>query len=218
LINSLCDLRVLSGENLKLLSRSFYNRSTLTVARELIGARLVRIQDGIKLVGLITETEAYISGKDLACHAKAGLTPRTAIMFGEPGYSYVYFTYGNHWMLNIVTERQGFPAAVLLRAIQPIEGIDVMLERRNGRDTFGPGKLCQAMGITKSENGVDLTKRTGGLWIESGVKVPNSLVTKGPRVGLNNTPEPWLSKPWRFLVKGWTIPKEEIASSLLSSQ
>jgi DNA-3-methyladenine glycosylase len=218
LINSLCDLRVLSGENLKLLSRSFYNRSTLTVARELIGARLVRILNGQKLVGLITETEAYISGKDLACHAKAGLTPRTAVMFGEPGHAYVYFTYGNHWMLNVVTERQGFPAAVLIRAIQPIEGVDVMLERRSGRDTFGPGKLCQAMGITKNENGVDLTKRTGGLWIESGVKVPNSLVTKGPRVGLNNTPEPWLSKPWRFLVKGWTISKEEIASSLLSSQ
>ena len=90
-----------------------------------------------------------------------------------------------------------------------------MLERRNGRDTFGPGKLCQAMGITKNENGVDLTKRTGGLWIESGIKVPNSLVTKGPRVGLNNTPEPWLSKPWRFLVKGWNISTEE---TLLSSQ
>ena len=112
-------------------------------------------------------------------------------------------------MLNVVTEREGFPAAVLIRAIQPIEGVDAMLERRTGRDTHGPGKLCQAMGITKSENGVDLTKKTGGLWIETGVKVPNSLVTKGPRVGLNNTPEPWLSKPWRFLVKGWNIPKEE---------
>ena len=188
-----------------ILSRDFYNRSTLTVARELIGARLVRILDGQKLAGLITETEAYISQKDLACHAKAGLTPRTAVMFGEPGHAYVYFTYGNHWMLNVVTERKGFPAAVLIRAIQPIEGVEVMLERRNGRDTSGPGKLCQAMGITKNENGVDLTKTTGGLWIETGVKVSNSLVTKGPRVGLNNTPEPWLSKPWRFLVKGWKI-------------
>jgi DNA-3-methyladenine glycosylase len=80
-----------------------------------------------------------------------------------------------------------------------------MLERRHGRDTFGPGKLCQAMGITKLENGVDLTKKSGNLWIEEGLKVHDSLVTKGPRVGLNNTPEPWLSKPWRFLVKGWTI-------------
>jgi DNA-3-methyladenine glycosylase len=196
---------------MKPISRSFYNRSTLTVARDLIGARLIRILDGRKLVGLITETEAYISQKDLACHAKAGLTPRTAVMFGEPGHAYVYFTYGNHWMLNVVTERAGFPAAVLIRAIQPLEGLEVMLERRNGRNTFGPGKVCQAMGITKSENGVDLTKRSGGLWIEAGFKVPNSLVTKGPRVGLNNTPEPWLSKPWRFLVKGWKIPNEEIA-------
>jgi len=183
------------------LPRSFYDRPTLQVARELIGARLVRIQDGVKLVGIISETEAYISQKDLACHAKAGLTARTAVMFGEPGHAYVYFTYGNHWMLNAVTEREGFPAAVLIRAIQPIEGAEIMSARRSGRDTFGPGKLTQAMGITKSENGVDLTETTSGLWIEAGVKVPNSLVTKGPRVGLNNTPEPWLSKPWRFLVK-----------------
>jgi DNA-3-methyladenine glycosylase len=188
-----------------ILPRSFYNRPTLTVARELIGARLIRILDGTKLVGLITETEAYISRNDLACHAKAGITPRTKVMFGEPGHAYVYFTYGNHWMLNVVTERVGFPAAVLIRAIQPLQGVEVMMARRDGRDTFGPGKLCQAMGITKIENGVDLTKRSDGLWIETGVEVPNSLVTKGPRVGLNNTPEPWLSKPWRFLVKGWTI-------------
>lgn len=181
-----------------ILSRDFYNRSTLTVARELIGARLVRILDGVKLAGIITEAEAYIGETDLACHAKAGLTPRTAPMYGPPGHAYVYFTYGNHWMLNAVTEREGFPAAVLIRAIQPVEGIEIILERRNGRDTLGPGKLCQAMGITKSENRVDLTGTTGGLWIEAGIKVPDSLVTKSPRVGLNNTPEPWLSKPWRF--------------------
>ena len=187
------------------LPRNFYDRPTLQVARELIGARLVRILDGVKLVGIISETEAYISQKDLACHAKAGLTARTAVMFGEPGHAYVYFTYGNHWMLNAVTERDGFPAAVLIRAIQPIEGAEIMSARRSGRDTFGPGKLTQAMGITKSENGVDLTRTTSSLWIEAGVKVPNSLVTKGPRVGLNNTPEPWLSKPWRFLVRGWKI-------------
>ena len=185
--------------------RNFYNRPTLAVARELIGARLVRILDGVKLVGLITETEAYISEKDLACHAKAGLTPRTAPMYGEPGHAYVYFTYGNHWMLNAVTEREGFPAAVLIRAIQPIEGAEVMLERRSGRDTFGPGKLTQALGITKSENMADLTGTTSSLWIEAGVPVSNSRVTKSPRVGLNNTPEPWLSKPWRFKVKDWKI-------------
>ncbi len=190
----------------KILPRKFYDRPTLTIARELIGARLVRILAGVKLVGIITEAEAYIGETDLACHAKAGLTPRTAPMYGPPGHAYVYFTYGNHWMLNAVTEREGFPAAVLIRAIQPIEGIEIMLERRNGRDMLGPGKISQAMGITKSENRVDLTEPTGGLWIEAGIKVPNSRVTKGPRVGLNNTPEPWLSKPWRFRTK--IKPKE----------
>jgi DNA-3-methyladenine glycosylase len=194
---------------MNILPRDFYDRSTLKVARELIGARLVRLLDGVKLVGLITETEAYISGKDLACHAKAGLTPRTKVMFGEPGHAYVYFTYGNHWMLNVVTEKEGFPAAVLIRAIQPMEGVEVMSARRQGRDTFGPGKICQAMGISKAENGIDLTESASGLWIEAGLQVPNSLVTKGPRVGLNNTPEPWLSKPWRFLVKNHVIARPE---------
>jgi DNA-3-methyladenine glycosylase len=180
---------------------SFYDRPTLIVARELLGARLVRILNGQKLVGIISETEAYIGQTDLACHAKAGLTQRTAPMFGPPGHAYVYFTYGNHWMLNTVTEKEGFPAAVLIRAIQPIEGIEVMMERRLGRDTLGPGKLTQAMGITKSENNVNLTETNPSLWIEAGQFVPNKSVTIGPRVGLNKTPEPWLSKPWRFLVK-----------------
>jgi DNA-3-methyladenine glycosylase len=183
------------------LPRSFYNRPTLTVARELIGARLVRILDGVKLVGLISETEAYIGEEDLACHAKAGLTKRTASMYGPPGYAYVYFTYGNHWMLNAVAEKEGFPAAVLIRAIQPLEGVEVMMERRQGRDTLGPGKLTQAMGIIKSENNADLTEASSLLRIEAGISVPDSSVTIGARVGLNNTPEPWLSKPWRFLVK-----------------
>ena len=187
------------------LPRSFYNRSTLTVARELLGARLVRILDGVQLVGLITETEGYISEEDLACHAKAGRTKRTDPMYGPPGHAYIYFTYGNHWMLNAVTEKENFPAAVLIRAIQPIEGIDVMMKNRQGRDTFGPGKLTQAMGITISENYVDLTVAGSSLWIEAGVKVPDKSVTIGPRVGLNKTPEPWLSKPWRFLVKDWKV-------------
>lgn len=182
-----------------LLPRSFYDRPTLKVARELIGARLVCVLRGRRLVGIISETEAYIGEKDLACHAKAGRTPRTAVMYGPPGHAYVYFTYGNHWMLNVVTEREGFPAAVLIRAIHPIEGQAVMSRRRGGRDTFGPGKLTQAMGITGSENGLDLTKSDPGLWIEAGQSVRNSLVTKGPRVGLNSVPEPWKSKPWRFL-------------------
>lgn len=183
------------------LPRKFYNRPTLTVARELLGAQLVHISNGIKLVGLISETEAYFGFDDLASHAKAGRTIRTDPMFGEPGHAYVYFTYGNHWMLNAVTEKEGFPAAVLVRAIQPLEGVDVMMERRQGRDTLGPGKLTQALGITKSQNYADLTESSSDLWIEAGVKVPEKSVTIGARVGLNTTPEPWFSKPWRFLVK-----------------
>jgi len=183
------------------LPRKFYNRPTLTVARELLGARLVRILGGVKLVGVISETEAYIGEEDLACHAKAGRTIRTDPMYGLPGLAYIYFTYGNHWMLNAVTEQAGFPAAVLIRAIQPLEGVDVMMERRMGRDTLGPGKLTQALGITKSENYADLTESGSSLWIEAGVKVPEKSVTIGARVGLNKTPEPWLSMPWRFLVK-----------------
>jgi DNA-3-methyladenine glycosylase len=189
----------------KILPATFYNRPTLTVARELIGAKLIRILNGQKLAGLISETEAYIGETDLACHAKAGLTKRTAPMYGTAGHAYIYFTYGNHWMLNAVTEREGFPAAVLIRAIQPIEGIAVMMERRGGRDTFGPGKLTQAMRITGDENNIRLTEKNLRLWIEAGIPVPNSRVTISPRVGLNKTPEPWLSKPWRFLMQ--TTPK-----------
>jgi DNA-3-methyladenine glycosylase len=185
----------------KALPHSFYNRPTLTVARELLGARLVRILDGVKLVGIISETEAYIGEGDLACHAKAGLTPRTAPMYGPAGHAYVYFTYGHHWMLNAVTEKEGFPAAVLIRAIQPTEGIEIMMERRGGRDTLGPGKLTQAMGITKSENNINLTETGSGLWIEAGKIIPDKSVTISPRVGLYSVTEPWKSMPWRFLIK-----------------
>jgi DNA-3-methyladenine glycosylase len=173
----------------------------LTVARELLGARLVRILDGMKLVGIISETEAYIGETDLACHAKAGRTARTAPMYGPPGHAYVYFTYGNHWMLNAVTEKEGFPAAVLIRAIQPVEGVEIMMERRKGRDTLGPGKLTQALGITKSENNVNLTESGSGLWIEAGQFIPDKSVTISPRVGLYTVLEPWKSMPWRFLIK-----------------
>ena len=182
------------------LPTTFYNRPTLTVARELLGTRLVRILDGVKLIGMIIETEAYFGFDDLASHAKAGRTIRTAPMFGPPGHAYVYFTYGNHWMLNAVTEPEGFPAAVLIRAIKPVEGIEIMIKRRGGRDTLGPGKLTQALGITKCENNVNLAESGSELWIEEGQVILKKSVTITPRVGLNKTPEPWLSKPWRFLI------------------
>jgi DNA-3-methyladenine glycosylase len=182
------------------------------VARELLGARLVRVLDGIKLVGLITETEAYIGEDDLACHARAGRTKRTEAMYGPPGHAYVYFTYGNHWMLNAVTERDGFPAAVLIRAIQPVEGVEIMSARRAGRDTLGPGKLTQALGIGQGENRAGLTETTSGLWIEPGIFIPDENVTIGARVGLYTVPEPWKSIPWRFRVLNMSLRAPSKAS------
>ncbi len=178
----------------------FYNRPTLRVARELLGARLVRVLDGARLAGVITETEAYVGETDLGCHAKAGRTRRNAVMFGPPGHAYVYFTYGMHWMLNAVTERDGFPAAVLLRAVRPVEGGEVISLRRAGRDTRGPAKLTQALGIDGALNGADLTGRAAGLWIEAGEPIGQEHVLVGPRVGLYTVPEPWKSMPWRFRV------------------
>jgi DNA-3-methyladenine glycosylase len=183
------------------LPHEFFARSTLTVARALLGMRLVRSLDGQRLSGIIIEAEAYIGETDLGCHAKAGRTRRNAVMYGPPGHAYVYFTYGMHWMLNAVTEQDGFPAAVLLRAIQPQEGEETISLRRQGRDTFGPAKLTQALAIDGALNGVDLCDPHSGLWIEAGQPLPESAILAGPRIGLNTVPEPWKSIPWRFRVK-----------------
>ncbi|MCP4139793.1 MAG: DNA-3-methyladenine glycosylase [Chloroflexi bacterium] len=190
---------------MNILPCSFYNRPTLTVARELLGKRLVRVEDNIRVAGIIVETEAYVGEGDLACHAKAGKTPRTRIMYGEAGKAYVYFNYGLHWMLNAVTEREGFPAAVLILAIRPVEGLEIIASRRGKQPkakwTDGPAKLAQALSIDKSFNGVDLCTRENDLWIERGESIENKRVIMGPRVGLYSVPEPWKSKPWRFWVK-----------------
>ena len=183
------------------LPHEFYNHSTLIVARELLGTRLVRILDGVRLTGLITEAEAYIGEEDLGCHAKSGKTKRNAVMYGPPGHAYVYFTYGMHWMLNAVTEQIGFPAAVLIRAIDPVEGADIIFARRQGRDTLGPAKLTQAFGIDGALNGVDLCNPDSGLWIEAGIPVADEDILTGPRVGLFTVPEPWKSFPWRFRMR-----------------
>ena len=190
------------------LSRDFYRRPALVVARQLLGARLVRIHDGFRLSGFITETEAYVGEEDLGCHAKAGRTARTAIMYGPPGHAYVYFTYGMHWLLNAVTGEVGSPAAVLIRAIVPDEGIEMMSERRARPGFDGPAKLTQALAIGGPDNGADLTRKDSRLRIEPGMTVPGRRVTRGPRVGLYRVPEPWKSKPWRFLARldGLTVP------------
>jgi DNA-3-methyladenine glycosylase len=183
----------------------FYARPTLNVARDLLGARLVRILDGAILSGLIVETEAYIGEDDLACHAKAGKTPRTRVMYGPPGRTYIYFTYGMHWMLNAVTEPEGLPAAVLIRAVQLDTGLELVAAHRAKSKAAdwsnGPGKLTQALSIGQMQNNIDLTNPNAGLWIEPGVVISDASVTIGPRVGLYNVPEPWKSIPWRFLVQ-----------------
>lgn len=174
------------------------------MARELLGARLVVLRNGVRLAGYITETEAYIGEEDQACHARAGLTPRTRVMYGPPGRSYVYFTYGMHWMLNAVTEREGFPAAVLIRAVYPTQGIAIIASQRARQPrkhwTNGPAKICQAFGIGQAENELDLCEPSSGLFIEKGIEFPDSSVTIGPRVGLYHTPEPWKSMAWRFFI------------------
>lgn len=166
---------------------------------------MVRIDGGQRIAGIINETEAYCGETDLACHAKAGCTPRTQVMYGTPGHAYVYFTYGMHWMFNIVAEPENSPAAILIRSIFPTEGLELIASRRSGRPrtdwTNGPAKLCQALRIDGSLNGADLCAPGAILFLEDGVPIPDSSVTNTPRVGLNNVPEPWLSKPWRFITE-----------------
>jgi len=189
------------------LDRSFFARPALQVARELLGARLVRLQDGIRLDGYIVETEAYRGEEDLGCHCRVGRTPRTQVMYGPPGHAYVYFTYGMHWMLNFVVESENQPAAILIRAILPQSGLDRIAERRANqppqRWTDGPAKLCQALGIDGALNGADLCSPQAELFVEMGETIPDSCVTTGPRVGLYTVLEPWKSIPWRFRAPGW---------------
>lgn len=165
----------------------------------------MRLEDGGRTAGIIVEAEAYSGEDDLGCHASAGLTPRTRVMYGLPGHAYVYFTYGMHWMLNFVVEREGFPAAVLIRAIIPTEGVDRIATRRAGRPreqwTDGPGKICQAFAINRELNGADLCDPQAQLFVEPGDSISDACVTISPRVGLNSVPEPWKSIPWRFVAK-----------------
>lgn len=195
------------------LLQSFYARPARVVARELLGKRLVRKIGKVRLAGTIVETEAYCDSDepDLACHASVNQgkpTPRTMIMFGAPGHAYVYFTYGMHWMFNVVTGAEGAANAVLIRALEPLEGIDLMAERR-GRPlpelTNGPAKLAQALGIDKDLNGACLFAENSVIWVESGFEPAHEGIAQGPRIGLGKTPEPWKSMPWRFWVKdnGW---------------
>ncbi|HEY8510093.1 MAG TPA: DNA-3-methyladenine glycosylase [Steroidobacteraceae bacterium] len=170
------------------LDRSFYARSTLVVARELIGMHLVRRDESGLRIGRIVETEAYQGPHDLAAHSSKGLTPRTAVMFGPPGHAYVYFIYGFWNCLNVVTQAEGIPHAVLLRAVEPISGIT--------DKTWGPGLLCRAMNIDRSLNGADLCDDV--LWIEkpAGTTRPPR-IQRSTRIGVDYAGE-WAKRPWRF--------------------
>ncbi|MBI4475012.1 MAG: DNA-3-methyladenine glycosylase [Acidobacteria bacterium] len=183
------------------LPRSFYSRSTLEVASDLLGKVLVRRLDRRVLTGKIVETEAYVGSHDLACHASKGHTPRTSVMFGPPGRAYVYMIYGFYFCLNVVTEPEDYPAAVLIRAVEPLENLDLMRRLRNnpGRDTqiaSGPGKLCMAMSIDKQLNGANLLGAT--IWIEDR-KIDPGPIRTSPRVGVDYAGE-YKDKPWRFFV------------------
>lgn len=187
------------------LPAAFYACSARRVAQALLGQRLVRLVQGERVGGVIVETEAYCDGDapDLACHGARNQgrpTRRTAVMFGPPGFAYVYFTYGNHWMFNIVTGQMGQANAVLIRALEPVEGEPFMAARRAGRSrsdwTNGPGKLAQALAIDGALNGASLTGPDGSIWIEAD-RAPAAIAC-GPRIGLGRTPEPWLSVPWRY--------------------
>ncbi|MCB8979753.1 MAG: DNA-3-methyladenine glycosylase [Ardenticatenaceae bacterium] len=190
----------------------FYARSARTVAQTLLGKTLVRQLNGRRLSGIIVETEAYCDGDtpDLACHGErvnnAQPTPRTAVMFGAAGVVYVYFTYGMHWMFNVVTGEPGQPNAVLVRALEPVEGMDQMTARRGERPlselTNGPAKLAQALAIDKSFNGANLCVPDGVIWIEEAPAIDPSQIAVGPRIGMGKTPEPWYSMPWRYWLAG----------------
>jgi DNA-3-methyladenine glycosylase len=184
---------------------SFFEQSSVDVARGLLGMRLVRCLDGQRVGGVIVEAEAYEGEEDLACHASHGRTARTAVMYGRPGRAYVYFTYGMHWLLNVVCRPENQPAAVLIRAIEPLEGLDQIAAHRKGRPpvewTNGPAKICQALAIDGRFNGAELSAIDSELWIERGENIPDDQVIQTPRIGIDSVPDPWLSIPWRFVVR-----------------
>jgi DNA-3-methyladenine glycosylase len=176
-----------------ILKRDFYNRGTIEIARDLLGKILVhKTPEGV-ISGRIVETEAYLQD-DLACHASRGMTPRNRAMFGLPGQAYVYFIYGMYHCVNVVTQPEGIGEAVLIRAVEPVEGVELMQKKRGREDHLadGPGKLCQAFGIDKRLNAVDMTR--GKFVILDGEK-PEKIYSSG-RIGIKNNAE----KPWRFFV------------------
>lgn len=184
------------------LPRSFYLRPTITIAKDLLGKHLVRKIGRSILVGKIVEVEAYLGEKDPASHAYRGLTKRNEVMFRQGGHLYVYFTYGMHYCCNVVTEDEGTGHAVLIRAVEPLEGIRTMRKRRGlGKEaadrllTNGPAKLCKALAIGREENGADLLGNK--IWIAPGPQVRPSEIEASVRIGITKGAE----KKWRFYIR-----------------
>ncbi len=189
---------MVAAETFEPLARDFYARSVLVVARDCIGKLLVhRTASGV-VAGRIVETEAYRGPEDRAAHSFNGRrTARTEVMYGPPGYAYIFFVYGMHFQFNIVTTREGDPHAVLVRAVEPVLGVELMAKRRKlaptSRElTNGPGKLCQAFGIGKSDYGADLCGSRLFL-----ADAPRRKSQASPRIGIQYAEE-WAEKPWRF--------------------
>jgi len=180
---------------MKILSKNFFDRPTLVVAKQLLGKFLIRKIGSRKIVGMITEVEAYVGFEDKASHASRGLTERTKVMFGKPGQWYVYMIYGMYHCLNVVTERRGFPAAVLIRSIALIK-----YGGNYGSPTSvvaGPGRVCKHFQIDRKVN-KKVASRRGGLWIEDGgIKISSGMIRKGKRIGVDYAGV-WKNKLWRF--------------------
>lgn len=181
----------------RILQRAFYERPTVEVARDLLGKILVHGP----AAGIIVETEAYLGGDDLASHSARGITDRTRVIFGPPGHAYVYFIYGMYECLNIVAEPEGKAGCVLIRALEPVAGMEVMQKRRPAAKkpqdlASGPGKLTLAMGITRAHNGADLTR--GVLVVRAPVEPQQVEIEVTPRIGIRHCAD-W---PLRFVMRG----------------
>ena len=190
---------------MKKLPREFYTRSdVLEIARDLLGKKLVvPNRNGSRVAGIIVETEAYRGPEDRASHAFNGRrTNRTETMYTVGGTAYVYFVYGMYNQFNVVTNVEGIPHAILVRAVEPSEGLDIMRRRRRGRSeyelTSGPGRLCLAMGIDRKLDKADLLGDR--VWIEEAASISPRQIARGPRVGIDYAEE-WITKPWRFWVR-----------------
>ena len=189
----------------KKLSREFYLQDTLTVARKLLGKIFVRILNGNILAGEIIETEAYIAGEDESAHSSRGKTKRNATMFEQGGVLYVYFTYGMYFCSNVVTGKEGQGDAVLLRSIEPLEGIEIFAQNRFGKKEItekekknllsGPGKICMAYDLTRNEDGTDLTGEK--IFILDAPEIPDEKIVQTTRIGISKSKD----LPWRFYEK-----------------